>query len=133
MTYTYKHIVVVHGIGDQAPNETVLGFMNEFIRALPREQSRYSVIVDNLVESVDDIKQVTAQAQVAPALLRPTRSFRPAYIIFSDAQKQTNYVIGFSEVYWKQIPDEYIRRNENNPPIPIFTWEIGRASCRERV
>ena len=94
MDYTYKHIVVVHGIGDQAPNETVLGFMNEFIRALPCEQRRYSVTINNLVESVDDIKQAAARFQ-------PRRSFRPAYIIFSDAQKQMHYVIGFSEVYWK--------------------------------
>jgi hypothetical protein len=28
LPYTDKHIVVVHGIGDQLPNETALGFMN---------------------------------------------------------------------------------------------------------
>ena len=132
MKYTYKHIVVVHGIGDQAPNETVLGFMNEFIRALPRG-NHYSVTVHNLIESVDDIK---AASQTIPGVLRPRRSFHPAYIVFSDTQKDVNYVIGFSEVYWKQIPDEYIRQNGDNLPIPIFTWarsinarflEAGRA------
>ena len=95
MKYTYKHIVVVHGIGDQAPNETVLGFMNEFIRALPRG-NHYSVTVHNLIESVDDIK---AASQTIPGVLRPRRSFHPAYIVFSDTQKDVNYVIGFSEVY----------------------------------
>jgi len=33
----------VHGIGDQAPNETALGFMNEFIRALPQDSARLIV------------------------------------------------------------------------------------------
>ena len=132
MKYTYKHIVVVHGIGDQAPNETVLGFMNEFIRALPREKDHYSVEVHNLIETVDEIKEVKR----ALAELRPRRSFRPAYIIFHDKQTQTAYVIGFSEVYWKQIPDNYIEQNNKKLPIPIFTWarsintrflEAGRA------
>ena len=30
----YKHIVVVHGIGDQQLNETGVNFMNELCRAL---------------------------------------------------------------------------------------------------
>ena len=31
----YKHIVIVHGIGEQQLNETGVDFMNEFCRALP--------------------------------------------------------------------------------------------------
>lgn len=116
--YTYKHIVVVHGIGDQAPNETVLEFMNEFLRALPCQKDRYSVEVHNLIETVDEIKA----ARQSLSRESPTRSFNPAYIIFHDEKEKTRHVIGFSEVYWKQIPDNYIRQNNGNLPIPIFIW-----------
>lgn len=141
--YTYKHIVIVHGIGDQAPNETALNFMNGLIRALP-EGNRYSVEVHNLIESVDEIQKAktveedpiskltrvllkkedgtreTEDKQAAEPV-RPRRSFCPAYIIFKDTNQKTNYVIGFSEVYWKHIPDDYIKNN-SGLPIPLFTW-----------
>lgn len=119
-TYTYKHIVIVHGMGEAAPNETALGFMNEFIRALPDGEG-YSVDVFNFVQSVDDIKEAK---EIEPtdedAPLRPRRSFTPAYIIFKNGN--TNHVIGFSEVYWKQIPDHYLEQNGGHLPIPISTW-----------
>lgn len=112
--YTHKHIVVVHGIGDQAPNETALNFMNHFLRALP-EGPGYSVEVDNLIESVDDIRGA------APAGA-PARSFRPAFLVFTSDHAKRNYVIGFSEVYWQHITNAYLARNEGAPPIPIFIW-----------
>ena len=123
MNYQFKHIVVVHGIGDQAPNETVLGFMNEFIRALPTEG--FKVTVDNLIENVDAIKDsvnITSDRKEHFNTIAPLRSFHPSYFIFTDLKKNIRHVIGFSEVYWKQIPDEYIKQNSENLPIPIFTW-----------
>ena len=117
MKYHYKHIVVVHGMGNQAPNETSLGFMNEFIRALPREN--HCVKVDNLIEQVlpksDSSKNTSNSAQQ-----KPRKSFKPAYLIFH--HESNPHVISFSEVYWKQIPDHYICSNKGHLPIPIFTW-----------
>lgn len=109
--YRYKHIIVVHGIGDQAPNETALGFMNEFIHALPQNQSN-RLTVNNLIESVDHIRD--------PETTGHKRSFQPANIVYSDAT--TVNVIGFSEVYWQPITDQYFEINRKNLPIPIFTW-----------
>ncbi len=103
--YTYKHIVVVHGIGDQKPNETALGFMNEFVRALPRQKGRYVVDVFNLIENVDEATRL-----------------RPAFFIFRDLAKNTHHVIGFSEVYWQPVMDEQLAKNHGQPPIPVFTW-----------
>lgn|GEM_PF-3406379 len=118
-TYTYKHIVIVHGMGEAAPNETALNFMNEFMRALPRDKG--SVDVFNLVESVDDIKDAKKiEYGDKDDLPRPRRSFTPAYIIFKNGS--ANHVIGFSEVYWKQIPDHYLEQNGGHLPIPISTW-----------
>ena len=108
--YNYKHIVVVHGIGNQAPNETALGFMNEFIRALPLEGAR-KLSVHNLIESVD------ALAAEKP---EESRKFQPAFVTYSDA-KSVN-VIGFSEVYWQPITNGFIKKNEDQLPIPISTW-----------
>jgi hypothetical protein len=112
--YTHTHIVVVHGIGDQAPNETALNFMNHFLRALPRG-SHYRVEVDNLIESVDDI------VQVAPSGA-PARSFHPAFLVFTSDLARQNYVIGFSEIYWQHITNACLARNGGRPPIPIFVW-----------
>src|SRR5216684_8514680 len=73
--YTHIHICVVHGIGNQVPNETALNFMNHCLRALP-QGSGYSVEVDNLIESVDDV------SSAAPANA-PSRSFHPAFLVFT--------------------------------------------------
>ncbi len=115
--FHYKHVVVVHGIGDQAPNETVLGFMNEFVRALPRQAGRYSVELYNLIETVDDVSLTGPRAASKPA-----RSFQPAYLTFTDERKGEQHVIGFSEVYWQHIPKRYLDANDGRLPIPIFTW-----------
>ena len=111
--YCYKHIVVVHGIGDQAPNETALGFMNEFIRALPQDENRH-LTVRNLVESVDRMKDTERAGH--------KRAFRPANVVYSDKKADTVTVVGFSEVYWQPIAEQYIEQNKGNLPIPIFTW-----------
>lgn len=116
--YNYKHIVVVHGIGNQAPNETALGFMNEFIRALPRGKE-WNLSVENLIESVDSLAATDVPKEQHP------RSFQPANIVFSDFTDPENAsvnVIGFSEVYWQPIARWYIKNNCGNLPIPIFTW-----------
>jgi hypothetical protein len=108
--YNYKHVVVVHGIGNQAPNETALGFMNEFIRALPLADGR-ELRVHNLIESVDGL------LQAKPGQLK---KFQPAYVTYSDGKSVS--VIGFSEVYWQPITNSYIEENGGHLPIPIFTW-----------
>ncbi len=112
--YTHIHICVVHGIGNQVPNETALNFMNHCLRALP-QGSGYSVEVDNLIESVDDV------SSAAPANA-PSRSFHPAFLVFTSDPEKHNYVIGFSEVYWQNITNAYLTRNDGGPPIPIFIW-----------
>jgi len=110
--YVYKHIVVVHGIGNQRPNETALGFMNEFMRAL----AEYGEIdVDNLIASVDDFKQ-------PPVPGARDQTFQPAFLIFRSNAVQRRFVIGFSEVYWQHITGKYLARYGGDPPIPVFTW-----------
>jgi len=112
--YSHIHICVVHGIGDQMPNETALNFMNNFLRALP-QGSGYKIEVDNLIESVDDIRD-------DPAPGKPPRSFHPAFLVFTSDHERRNYVIGFSEVYWQNITNAYLAKNDGAPPIPIFIW-----------
>jgi len=131
----YKHIVVVHGIGDQAPNETALRFMSELLRVMKESSQNLSIEVKNLVESVDDIKEAKADTAFVMPAESPdpakivviekdkkalTRSFTPAFVVINN--NNTTDVLSFSEVYWKQIPDEFIKNNSNNLPIPIFTW-----------
>ena len=114
--YTHSHIVVVHGIGDQAPNETALNFMNNFVRALPTDPATgYTVEVDNLIESVDDVRAKAPDGA-------PARSFRPAFLVLTNRHDRRNYVIGFSEVYWQNITNGYLGNNGGEPPIPIFVW-----------
>lgn len=149
MKYHYKHIVVVHGMGNQAPNETCLGFMNEFIRALPRnckgktcaektcaektctektcaekKENKYCVEVHNLISRVqlasEDSCSVSSKNSSGSAQQKPRKSFKPAYLTFRE--NSNCHVISFSEVYWKQIPDSDIRSNDGHLPIPIFTW-----------
>lgn len=43
----YKHIVVVHGIGEEKLNG--VNFMNEFCRSLPADGTNYKLTVMNLV------------------------------------------------------------------------------------
>jgi hypothetical protein len=86
--YRYKHLVIVHGIGDQVPNETSLNFMNQFLRALPRGQG-FELQVDNLIESVDDVRTQSPG--------KPDRTYRPAFVVFVSDAAQCNFVIGFSE------------------------------------
>ena len=112
--YEHAHIVVVHGIGDQAPNETALNFMNHLIRALPCGAG-YKLEVDNLIETVDDISKKAPEHA-------PARSFHPAFLVFTDDHVERNYVMGFSEVYWQNITNEYLEGNHGAPPIPIFVW-----------
>lgn len=111
-TYKYKHLLIVHGIGDQAPNETALNFMNEFICALPQDDKR-KLSVHNLIESVDLLRTTGTAGHTHP--------FQPANIVYSDETTGTVNVIGFSEVYWQPITNGYIEQNKGLP-IPIFTW-----------
>lgn len=100
----YKHLVIVHGIGDQRLNETSISFMSEFIRSLP-PAVRDTVEVHNLVERIDVPRNKAA---------------RPAYITCAIDGRE--YVLAFSEVYWQPVPNEYLKRNDDNPPVPVFTW-----------
>jgi hypothetical protein len=111
--YHYKHLVIVHGIGDQVPNETSLNFMNQLLRALPNGQG-FTLQVDNLIESVDDVKTQ------APG--KPDRTYRPAFAVFVSDAAQCNFVIGFSEVYWQHITNGYLQKFQGSPPVPIFVW-----------
>jgi hypothetical protein len=99
----FKHVVVVHGIGDQKSNETVIGFMNEFIRSMP-EEIRKQVHIHNLVGGPVDTPRVG----------------QPAYITIGD-RNAPDYVIAFSEVYWQPVTNKYLEVF-HQPPIPIFPW-----------
>jgi hypothetical protein len=100
----YKHLVIVHGIGDQLGNKTSISFMNEFIRVLP-PKIRDTVDVRDLVERIDFQEGAAA---------------RPAYVTLR--AKGENYVVAFSEVYWQPVPNDYSNNNNRNPPVPWFTW-----------
>ena len=124
--YTHKHILIVHGIGDQVPNETSLAFMNNFLRALP-ESRGCELEVDNLIESVDPPANATA-ANGAPA------RFAPAFVRFQ--KRNDRFLIGFSEVYWQDITNSYLMGEKKDPPIPVFVWAhsvntrmLGMAEC----
>ena len=106
MPTRYKHIVIVHGIGDQAPNETSINFMNHFFRALP-SGPEYSLKVHNLISSVDP-----------PDAKNP--KFRPAFAEFK--HRDGECVIGFSEVYWQDVTNEILKKFHKCTPIPIFIW-----------
>lgn len=112
MSATYKHIVIVHGIGDQQPNETAFGFMNAFLLNLPVD--RYQVQVQSFFEEAPDEKLRT---EVTDGTERKCL-FHPAYFTVSDVQNKRNLVIGFSEVYWQNIA----RAHQSRLPIPILTW-----------
>src|SRR5215472_2280865 len=101
--FIYKHIVIVHGIGDQVPNETALNFMNHFLRALP-EGEGYKLDVDLLIQSVHPPDKERANAQ-----------FDPSYVVFHKGSSA--FVIGFSEVYWQDITDGFLTGREKIPPI----------------
>lgn len=115
MEYRYKHIIVVHGVGDQARNETALGFVNELIRALPQGDD-YTVEVDNLIESVDPMLGTGARKE------GQERAFRPSQFRFVDNKRQIQFIVGFSEVYWQDITNDYLKANNNQLPLPLFTW-----------
>jgi len=100
----YKHLVIVHGIGDQLRNETSISFMSEFVRALPEAIQR-TVRVHNLVERIGNLTEDAAE----PAFLTCTIEKR-------------DYVFAFSEVYWQPVTNGYLGNNDDNPPVPIFTW-----------
>jgi hypothetical protein len=106
----YKHLVIVHGIGDQVPNETSLNFMNQFLRSLPQGDG-FRLEVDNLIETVEK-----------PRTEESPRRFDPSFAVFTNEKKKTRFIIGFSEVYWQDITGRYLKRFKQAPPIPIFTW-----------
>ncbi len=83
-------------------NETVINFMNEFVRAMP-PPVRDTVDIHNLVAQHDPAKGVG----------------RPAYLLLEDAG--AGHVIGFSEVFWQPVTNEYLKAH-HQPPIPIFPW-----------
>jgi hypothetical protein len=103
MACHYKHLVIVHGIGDQKPNETALGFMNEFLRQLP-QGTGCELGVHNLIEGVDLVKN----------------KLRPVFIEYQCGAN--TFVIGFSEVYWQNVTDGFLAAHKNGPPIPVFPW-----------
>jgi hypothetical protein len=111
VAYSFQHLVIVHGIGDEQKNETVINFMNEFVRAMP-EAVRDTVDIHNLVEQPDPKKGGLLLRSGPP-------DGRPAYLLLRDQGKP--YVIAFSEVYWKPVTNGYIERHKQ-PPIPIFPW-----------
>ena len=100
----FKHIVVVHGIGDQRENETVIGFMNEFIRSMP-DEIRDDVNIHNLLGGP----------------LGTPRLGEPAYLTIGKQDKTPDYAIAFSEVFWQPVTNKYLLEHLQ-PPIPIFTW-----------
>lgn len=108
----YHHIVVVHGIGNQAPNETSLAFMNQLLEVLAGEG--WSVRRNNLVATVDAAFKKTREG-------RPERhGFLPSYMEVCNARRTA--IIGYSEVYWMPIPDAYLARNQGHLPLPLFSW-----------
>lgn len=113
--YKYKHLVVVHGVGDQARNETALGFVNELVRALPQGDN-YTVEVDNLIESVDPMLGTGTREE------GQERAFRPSQFRFVDNKRHIQFIVGFSEVYWQDITNDYLKANDNQLPLPLFTW-----------
>ena len=111
MAYAFKHLVIVHGMGEEQKNETVINFMNEFVRAMP-DKVRRTVDIHNLVEQLDPKKG-------GPLLRAGPPRGRPAYLLLRDGG--TRYVIAFSEVYWKPVTNAYLEKHKQ-PPIPIFSW-----------
>jgi hypothetical protein len=105
MSILHKHIVIVHGIGDQALNETGVNFMNSLCRVLPDDEPNTFKVV-NLVGRVEN-------------LIKPD-STEPAYVVFT-TPKDT-YYISFSEVYWQPVTNAYVEAHKFRLPVPIFTW-----------
>jgi hypothetical protein len=101
----YKHIVVVHGIGEEQLNETGVNFMNELCRSLPDESGTLSVV--NLV------------SRDTPLLVKGHSV--PAYVVFTTTGGDS-YYIGFSEVYWQPITKGYLATHQKRLPVPTFTW-----------
>jgi hypothetical protein len=101
----YKHIVVVHGIGEEQLNETGVNFMNELCRALPSGGDRKLTVVNLVTRDTP--------------LLVPGKSV-PAYVVFTNAGD--HYYIGFSEVYWQPVTKGYLASHQNRLPVPVFTW-----------
>jgi hypothetical protein len=111
----YKHIVVVHGIGEQVPNETAVNFINELIRALPL--SDFCIDVGSLIELSSEATRGAGQRQDHVKNL-----FQPASFRVTDKRGGQEYVIDFSEVYWQYLVVEYLKSHENLLPMPFFTW-----------
>src|SRR5258707_779088 len=105
MGLAYKHLVIVHGIGDQVPNETSVNFMNNLLRALP-EGPEYALKVHNLITTVDP-----------PG---GKQKFRPAFAEFDHPGGKC--VIGFSEVYWQNITHGVLGEFQGGTPVPMFVW-----------
>jgi len=119
----FKHIVVVHGIGDQKSNETVIGFMNEFIRSMP-DDIRKEVDIHNLLSERMRAAIVahTHPGEQDGALKRAVgHHLEPAYLTIGKKGCPPDYAIAFSEVYWQPVTNKYLVDNVQ-PPIPIFTW-----------
>ena len=106
MPLPYKHLVIVHGIGDQAPNETSINFMNNFLRALPQGKG-FSLQVHNLITTVDPPE-------------KDPQVIRPAYAEYTWPAGQC--VIGFSEVFWQDITNDILTEFDMHPPVPMFVW-----------
>jgi len=102
----YKHIVVVHGIGEQHLNETGVNFMNELCRSLPSENG-YTLTVKNLV------------ARDTALLVKGASE--PAYVVLQIPNRDF-YFIGFSEVYWQPETKGYLKAHDDQTPVPMFTW-----------
>jgi hypothetical protein len=114
---SYKHLAIVHGIGDQVPNETSLIFMNSFLRALPTGPG-YELQVDNLIGSLT----LPGKAEETAGGPESPKRFEPSVAVFTDHLNKRKAVIGFSEAYWQDITTGYIEANKGAPPIPIFVW-----------
>lgn len=103
----YKHIVVVHGIGDQKRFETMFGFVNEFLRAFAASGRKFEVekLVPDLAVMM---KAVKAGQHVCPG--------QPAHIRLNASE-----AVGFSEVYWQDIINDLLDE-DGAPVVPVFKW-----------
>ena len=105
MANRFQHLVVVHGIGDQKMNQTVIDFVNAFVRSMPR------AVLDHV--DLHNIVERSAPQAADPAV------GRPAFLIID--REGDRDVIAFSEVYWQPVTSAYLAEHRQ-PPIPIFSW-----------